>query len=525
MQSPSLNLNLNINLNLNLSSSSHSPFLGFHQHHNPPIPLSTPLSLSTSHRNSPRNCAPCARFDSPNSGNRGRRSNGGGGGGGGGEGVRVKGKENPWSVDKERARAATREKERGRRSSVRRKRGKRVKGGGDGDGSRVMVSGTMLMEVETVLQTQEPVIKPAWNTFASSVSGIWMGVGAVYSPITAEMEPIELGSRNEHLYDCYTLSRIEAVASPEGQGSSSQIQRKVNWVTLNPYGETPQQTGGSDRNTVSREEKNTMKSVDATTTNHSLPRFESFDFGSSDVLEEDFMGMEPGLVFFEDGSYSRGPVDIPVGELDESNYFISPTLKFEQCLVKGCHKRLRIVHTVEFSNGGSDIQIMRVAVYEEQWDCPSNFGEQSCSLDLDVKPFSQRRRIQPSELAGSWKVFEVSATPIFGDDAVTEEGNAVPYVYLCTETLKKRSLPDNPVHFGEEEMVDMQDVAVLWLPGGVTGYVDINKDGILCIGVGWYSDEGINLVMERDYGMDGKLKEVRWKSEVKRRWSDPLPMP
>ncbi|KAK9095123.1 hypothetical protein Scep_026592 [Stephania cephalantha] len=441
--------------------------------------------------------------------------------------VKKKGKENPWSVDNERARAEAREKGRSRRSSARRKRGRRGNGGGSDD-SRVMVSGNMLMEVETVLQTQEPVIKPAWNTFASSVSGFWKGVGAVYSPITAEMEPIELGNRNEHLYDCYTLSRIEAVPSPEGR-SSSKIRRKVNWVTLNPHGETPQQTGGSHRNKTPHEERDvlmpTMNSVDASDANHNLPRFESFDLNSSDVLEEDFMGMEPGLVFFEDGSYSRGPVDIPVGELDESNYFISPTMKFEQCLVKGCHKRLRIVHTIEFSNGGSDIQIMRAAVYEEQWDCPSNLSDQSCcSLDLDVKPFSERRRIQPSELAGSWKVFEVSATPIFGDESVTDEDNAVPYVYLCTETLKKRSLPDNPVHFGEEEMVDMQDVVILWLPGGVTGYVDINKDGILCIGVGWYSDEGINLVMERDYGMDGKLREVRWKTEVKRRWSDPLPM-
>ncbi|MFS8002437.1 putative dynamin central domain, Dynamin superfamily [Helianthus anomalus] len=34
---------------------------------------------------------------------------------------------------------------------------------------------------------------------------------------------------------------------------------------------------------------------------------------------------------------------------------------------RSCHKRLRIVHTIEFSDGGSDIQILRVAVYEEQW--------------------------------------------------------------------------------------------------------------------------------------------------------------
>lgn len=143
-------------------------------------------------------------------------------------------------------------------------------------------------------------------------------------------------------------------------------------------------------------------------------------------------------------------------------------------------------------------------------------------LDFDLKPFSQRTRVKPSDLTGSWKVFEVSATPIYDDKSAMEEinGNGMPYVYLCTEILKKRTLPENPGYFREEEMLDMGDVTVLWLPGGITAYVDVNNDGILCIGVGWYSDEGVNLVMERDYGVDGKLKEVRSKSEVKRRWAD-----
>lgn len=114
---------------------------------------------------------------------------------------------------------------------------------------------------------------------------------------------------------------------------------------------------------------------------------------------------------------------------------------------------------------------------------------------------------------------------MFGEEEmVTLESNGSPYVYLCTETLKKRSLPESSTYFGEEEMLDMQDATILWLPGGVTSYVDISKDGVLCIGAGWYSDEGINLVMERDYGMDGRLKEVRYKSEVKRRWPDQLPV-
>ncbi|KAJ6819507.1 uncharacterized protein M6B38_403010 [Iris pallida] len=332
------------------------------------------------------------------------------------------------------------------------------------------------------------------------------------------MEPLGVGSKNENLYDCYTLSRIERAPSEDLRPS---IQRKTNWVAFNPLGEKRRHfkegRGDNDKDRFDSE-KGTS---DASHMSLDLPSYESFDFTKTDVLDEDSMFMDPGLVFFEDGSYSRGPVDIPVREFDESKYFLSPTFKFEQCLVKGCHKRLRIVHTIEFGEGGSNLQIIRVAVYEEQWVSPVNLYDGNDD-QFDLKPFSQRKRTQPSELAGSWKVFEVSATPIYDEDAtVVEEDGGPPFVYLCTETLKKRSLPENPTYFREEEMLDMKDVTVLWLPGGVTGYVEVTKDGILCIGMGWYSEEGINLVMERDYGMDGKLKEVRCKSELKRKWTDP----
>ncbi|KAI7749103.1 hypothetical protein M8C21_028846 [Ambrosia artemisiifolia] len=434
----------------------------------------------------------------------------------------AKGKDNVWSIDNDNANGSSGGERRrrknggGRRTKARNTTVKRRRGSGEG----VMVSGPMLIETEKVLQAQEPVIMPLWNTFASSLSGIWKGAGAVFSPISAQMEPIEVGKNNEHQFDCYTLSRLEAVPSENG----SQIRRTVNWVTLNPYGENKQlhKLGSKSKDMPVQEDASlsTIEALGGSKTNHMLPKFESFDFERSDVMEEDLMSMEPGLVFFEDGSYSRGPVDIPVGEVNDSNYFLSPTFKFEQCLVKGCHKRLRIVHTIEFTDGGSDIQILRVAVYEEQWVSTANLADKS-DVDFDVKAFSQRKRVQPSELSGFWKVFETSAIPVYGEETTAEENDDPPYVYLCTETLKKRNLPDSAVYFGEEEVLDMVDVTMLWLPGGVTGYVDVKKDGILCIGVGWYSDEGINLVMERDYGTDGKLKEVRSKTEVKRRWSEP----
>uniref|UniRef100_A0A0D9W7T0 DUF3598 domain-containing protein n=1 Tax=Leersia perrieri TaxID=77586 RepID=A0A0D9W7T0_9ORYZ len=424
--------------------------------------------------------------------------------GAGGGKASPRGKENVWSVDNDRAAA---EAARGSKHRRRRHPGGRClppplspgrrKGKDAGAGSRVLVSGAMLVEVETVLQTQEPVIKPSWDTFASSLSGIWKGVGAVFSPITAEMEPVGVGSKEEYLYDCYTLSHIERHTDSE---YGSVIRRKTNWVQLNPHGEAEKQSGGYDSD---------KRTAD-------LPAHESFDLKRSDVLDEDAIAQEPGIVYFEDGSYSRGPIDLEIGEFDESKYFLSPTYKFEQCLVKGCHKRLRIVHTIEFNEGGANIQIVRVAVYEEQWLSPAHVHVED-DTPVDIKPLSQRKRTKPSDLTGSWKVYEVSATPIFSEERQEIEGGAL-FVYLCMETVKKRNLPESSIFFGEEEMLDMQDVTMLWLPGGVTAYVDVDKDGILCIGVGWYSEEGINMVMERDYGTDGKLREVRWKTEVKRRW-------
>uniref|UniRef100_J3M028 DUF3598 domain-containing protein n=1 Tax=Oryza brachyantha TaxID=4533 RepID=J3M028_ORYBR len=356
---------------------------------------------------------------------------------------------------------------------------------------------------------KEPVIKPSWDTFASSLSGIWKGVGAVFSPITAEMEPLGVGNKEEFLYDCYTLSHIQKHTDND---FGSVIHRKTNWVLLNPHGEAEKQSAGYDSG--DQYNYSDKRTVD-------LPAHESFDLKRSDVLDEDSIAQEPGIVYFEDGSYSRGPVDLVIGEFDESKYFLSPTYKFEQCLVKGCHKRLRIVHTIEFNEGGANIQIVRIAVYEEQWLSPAHIHVED-DTPADVKPLSQRKRTKPSDLTGSWKVYEVSATPIFSEEKQEIEGGSL-FVYLCMETVKKRNLPESSVSFGEEEMLDMQDVTMLWLPGGVTAYVDVDKDGILCIGVGWYSEEGINMVMERDYGTDGKLREVRWKTEVKRRWNQPGP--
>lgn len=116
------------------------------------------------------------------------------------------------------------------------------------------------------------------------------------------MEPVELGNKNENLYDCYTCSRIEVVPSPSG-GKTSQIRRKINWVTLNPYGEMRQQSGANNRIRDESGDGDSSLSAEAmveeTVKHQDLPKFESYDFKRSDVMEEDVMGNEPGLVYFE----------------------------------------------------------------------------------------------------------------------------------------------------------------------------------------------------------------------------------
>lgn len=70
-------------------------------------------------------------------------------------GAKIKGgKENVWSVDNEMANEKEKEKMKRRRKKKGVGRMRNVTRRGHGDGDKVMVSGAMLMEVETVLQTQ-----------------------------------------------------------------------------------------------------------------------------------------------------------------------------------------------------------------------------------------------------------------------------------------------------------------------------------------------------------------------------------
>lgn len=80
---------------------------------------------------------------------------------------------------------------------------------------------------------------PLWPTFVSSNAGVWRGVGAAFSPITAEMEPVALGSSKEYLYDAAVLCSVETIPGPENNRiDGTSLYRKVMWKVGNSEGET-----------------------------------------------------------------------------------------------------------------------------------------------------------------------------------------------------------------------------------------------------------------------------------------------
>ncbi len=156
-----------------------------------------------------------------------------------------------------------------------------------------------------------------------------------------------------------------------------------------------------------------------------------------------------------------------------------------------------------------------------------------------MEPFSNEERLSPYELMGLWKVFEISVTVI---DSDTNKSNERPsFVYFCNEVVKAQGLPEPPSvdesiwenHGEEEDNNDddddgdddaeeeeevLDDPSLLWLPGGVIAGVEAKESGILTISVGWLCADKTRLVMERDYGPNGKLAEVRLQSHIKGDW-------
>ena len=67
----------------------------------------------------------------------------------------------------------------------------------------------------------------------------------------------------------------------------------------------------------------------------------------------------------------------------------------------------------------------------------------------------------------------------------------------------------------EESGASIEDVSHLWLPAGISSRLEVGAEGELVIGLGWLDKQGSRLFIERHYGCDGRLQEVRSGSEAR----------
>ncbi|CAM6117380.1 unnamed protein product [Calypogeia fissa] len=459
------------------------------------------------------------------------------------------------------------------------------------------------IEKEESLQPEEPVPNPLFSTFCSNSAGVWRGVGATFSPVTGDFEPICLDDNKQAVYDVRVLTTVEnlrtskdgAVLSPEQQS----LHRKVLWALDDTliedeqsilameggdddslseesdiyeevdelgYWEDDEDTEDDEENSdweivladpveiderweKTEEVEGSMKEIEDTvgsvkedetdvldweweggnlpadsnlTTEEAIatttlgPSYdEEFteDPTWSDVMEEDLITWEPGLVFFEDGAYSRGPLELLTDASSSSRDNLNAyTCKVEQCLVAGGHKRLRIVHTVSIEEGDK-IEVLRLAAYEEEWMGPCNMKSISDVGGHHLKLFSERPRHSPEDIVGSWKVFEVEGMALYP----AKPDERASFAFYCKESSMKRGFPEMPQLSVEDNSVDLSDFSMSWLTGNVSTYVSLGDTGALTFGVGWVCDDGTRLVMERAYGEDGKLLRVKSKSEIRTR--------
>lgn len=366
-----------------------------------------------------------------------------------------------------------------------------------GNTPRILVSPLLSIHEEEELMPKEPCATPSWEMFASTQYGVWRGVGAAYCPL-AKMKPISRGDADEYLYDCRTCSTVEEVQGTNG----SSIQRKTMWAVGNPNGEQDKR----------EREELAGKDIDCPDTQRRVTAdLNSVELSYDALMEEDVMERDPGLFFFEDGSYSKGT--FLLFKEDPNN--LNPTYKIEQCLVRGRHRRVRVVHNLEVEENRLNIKWHGVAVYEEEWMGPdpvksiSDTGRQQLSL------FSVRQRTRQEDLIGPWKVLEVSASAVLPEESVTGAlTDMLSYAYSRMEVVRLRRLPEEPVHYVGWDKLNQDDLTVHWLPGGITAYMHQKESGVVMLGVAWH-DDGVNLVMERDYDIMGRVYEVRNKFEVK----------
>lgn len=228
------------------------------------------------------------------------------------------------------------------------------------------------------------------------------------------------------------------------------------------------------------------------------------EFGDS-VLKES----EDGMVGWDDGCYTRGPVELGVSDAALAEYCAPPTAVMESVFIDvPTQKRCRVVVTLGWSDdpmGGDDmaLEVLRVSLALEEWLGPvgTDLAEsafQDAVVTLGKSPLSEEKPLTQDAVAGEWHVLERTASVVEGDDGDPALAHAAGSVDETWGT---------PTEAPDDRAVN--EGWAIWLPGGAWASLEFTPDGELLSRAGWVLPGGREQAqLVRVYDADGTFVEA-----------------
>ncbi|CAL5219058.1 g818 [Coccomyxa viridis] len=393
---------------------------------------------------------------------------------------------------------------------------------------------------------------PFWSTFCGTSNGAWQGVQAAFSPVTGNPEPVTIGKDGEPALDVRTITFETRVVEDD----EDKVLRRTMHATS----------------------ASALQAQAASATAKDQSKGEANPDVAWDV--EHIASDEHGLVIFDGGAYSRGPAAIfdddensdsgqdealeadkerlerqlslepstsegASSEADEEESLASQpdvggdavlksqrTWLVEQCLAWGGEQRLRLRLTLAFLPGEEEleVEVLRIAMLRENWQCLAEDESPSCVADpSEILPeLSAAPRPGPAQMAGPWKVFDVTAVPVPDEAAIGDDPKTL-LMYFSNETQQDwRPGKREPDEAG----------GAFWLPGNVLlelhmipptsrGSDGDAEEGMelqaqgrgLCISFSWLINDKTLIGLQREYDADGNLLEVRSRTAILGNWA------
>lgn len=239
------------------------------------------------------------------------------------------------------------------------------------------------------------------------------------------------------------------------------------------------------------------------------------------------LNLESGLVYFEDGTFTRGPMRLPSAEARE-------TVSFEFGIVApGGRELTRVALTASFHADAA--MPVSATVSTEEWIGPARVQTQEKDLLCECNKVVERLRLGSTKpdattvddiFFGEWRSFNRVATR-------TDDINAS-FVFEC-EVQRQHGIHQELATADSSAIEGRRHCTTraFLLPGDISVGFETSKtsrhnDGTIKIFAGWTHEKGIAKFVEREYsilsyypegeGRGGELMHIRECSKVRGRW-------